>query len=541
MIAGEKKGGQMKKLIFASLVLVLMAGLVLTGCAQTKAPETTQATTKATTSAPPPTTAQPQYGGTFRLIIEAGPPSIGWPQGLSGPSDETTQVFCEGLLKGDAQGNYKPWLAESYEIAPDHSSITFKIRKGVKFHDGTDFNAQAAKWNLDWVLKPGPRMLPPMVKSIDLVDDYTIRVNVSPYTNTILYYLADYNYMVSPTAYEKNGQDWMMTHPVGTGPFIFESFQRDVRTVGVKNPNYWVKGLPYLDKIEILYVTDYMTRKAAMQAGEADATRTEFGKEAAEMKDIGLNVKTLCNAVIGFYPNSADPNSPFSKQKVREAVEYAVDREAIAKGLGYGMWQAPYQIAPRGSSTYDPNSVTSRKYNPEKAKQLLAEAGYPNGFQTKFFVSPITGVNRDATTAIQADLGKAGIKVDVEYPEFSKFVTVMNGGTWEGLMIQPIAAYANFNQMIGTLLGEYKTFTMWDASVARTPELLAALKASRESLQQDINLTRQIVKVIYDQSILIPLYEGGKSYAFKNNVHGGDFLEHSAPQYWSTENIWLSK
>jgi len=479
--------------------------------------------------------AEPKYGGTFKMILDLGPGgNPGWPPEIRGDMVATTQLFCESLLRQHVKGEYYPWLATSYEIAPSGKSITFKLRKGVKFHDGTDFNAQAVAWNLEKWMEAGRT---PNTESIEVLGDYTVRVNVKRWRNTALDGFTGGTFMVSPTAFKKNGIEWMRSNPVGTGPYLFDYFKRDVGVRGVKNPHYWKKGFPYVDAHEITYVPDQTTQKALIQAGEGDALVVELGKIAAEMRDLGFHVITQRQATFSLFPSSANPNSPYHDQRVREAVEYAIDREAIASGLGYGMWQAPYQIAPADNASYEPNFV-GRKYNLEKAKQLLAEAGYPNGFKTTLYPAPVM-INKDVNVAVQSYLKKAGIEARIEYWEHAAYAPIMNRKTWEGLIMQPIPAFANWNFTLWLLF--YSEESGWFVSTYKSDEFNAALLKSLNSLMPDINLMRIVNNIAFDQCLVIPVYEGGKGYALQKYVREGGFVEREFPVYWNPETVWLSK
>ena len=478
--------------------------------------------------------ANPKHGGTFRLILDLGPGgNPGWPPEIRGDMVATTQLFCEGLLRQSVKGEYYPWLATSYEIRPDGKAITFELRKGIKFHDGTDFNAEAAAWNLQKWMDGGRA---PNWAGIEVLDEYTVRVNMKEWRNTALNSFADGNFMVSPTAFKKNGLEWMRSNPVGTGPFLFDYFKRDVAARGIKNPDYWKKDMPYVDAYEITYVPDQTTQKAVMQAGEGDGLVVELGKIAAEMKDLGFHVITQHQATFSLFPSSADPNSPYHDQRVREAVEYAIDREAIASGLGYGMWQAPYQIAPLDNASFDPDFV-GRKYNPGKAKQLLAEAGYPNGFKTTLYPAPVM-INKDVNVAVQSFLKKVGIDARIEYWEHAAYAPVMNRKTWEGLIMQPIPAFANWNFTMWLLF--YSDESGWFVSTYKSDEFNKALLESLNSLKPDIGLMRKANKIAFDQCLVIPVYEGGKGYALQKYVHGGGFVERGFPVYFNPEDVWLS-
>ena len=480
-------------------------------------------------------TAEPKYGGTFKLILDLSPGgNPGWPSEIRGDMVATTQLFCESILRQHVKGDYYPWLAESYDIAPEGKAITFRLRKGIKFHDGTDFNAEAAAWNLQKWMDGGRA---PTWEAVEVLDPYTVRVKMKRWRNTNLNSFTGGNFMVSPTAFKKHSLEWIRSNPVGTGPFLFDYFKRDVGTRGVKNPKYWKQGMPYVDAYEISYVPDQTTQKALMQAGEGDGLVVELGKIAAEMQDLGFHVITQHQAIFTLFPSSANPDSPYHDQRVREAVEYAIDREAIASGLGYGMWQAPYQIAPLDNASFDPNFV-GRRYNPEKAKQLLAEAGYPKGFKTTLYPAPVM-INKDVNVAVQSFLQKVGIDARIEYWEHAAYAPIMNRKTWEGLIMQPIPAFANWNFTLWLLFDSDESG--WFVSTYKSDEFNAALTESMNSLKPNVDLMRKVNKIAFDQCLVIPVYEGGKGYALQKYVHGGGFVERGFPVYFDPEDVWLSK
>ena len=378
----------MKKIYIVVVTLIVISFLITAcGTGVTK-PSTTPAagsssTMLAVTSVSSPTASPstgptaaasvPKYGGILRVIGPSMTNNVGWPAGMMGGAFTDMQYCMETLLRGDNKGNLYPWLAESYKIADDLKSITFNLRKGVKFHDGSDFNADAAKWNLDNMIKAHKE---PNWGSADIIDDYTIRVNFTSWKNTLPGSFAEVNstsvaFMISKAAFDKNGQAWMTANPVGTGPFKFVSFQMDAKLVLTKNPDYWGKDaqgnqLPYLDGVERIVVMDPLTQKAMMQNGEGDVIRVDTGKAGYDLAQLGLKVLSLTDATYYLIPDTANANSPWAKLKVREAAEYAIDREAIAKAFGYGFMEAPYQIPARITAAYDPNYQLARKYEWKK-------------------------------------------------------------------------------------------------------------------------------------------------------------------------------
>jgi peptide/nickel transport system substrate-binding protein len=475
----------------------------------------------------------PEYGGTLRIITSSQPPNLGWPVEMVGYGTNS-QVCLEALLRTDKEGNLIPWLAESYKVADDLKSITFYLRKNIKFHDGSEFNAEAVKWNLDNFLEAKRESL---WSSVEIIDDYTVRVNFVHWESTLPLSFGDSDptiYMVSKVAFEKNGVEWMRANPVGTGPFKFESYQQDVNFKTVKNQDYWIEGKPYLDAIEFIFITDSMTQKSALIAGEGDLlTPIMTAKQANDYVSMGLTTQVSVYMSWILVPDTANTDSPWANQKVREAVEYALDREGLAKAFGQGYWQALYQIPPRYTLANIPDFTVARKYDIEKARQLLTEAGYPDGFKTTIIVNPMG--DRDLSVAIQAQLAAAGIKVELQYPENGKWVTYMGSGTVTSntalFTVTPAIDkyYAGGLQWLFNQLGQ---------SWQRTSELTQALQDSVSSAKLDIEKIRVVTNLMSQNSLLIPTNEAIEGMACQPYVFG---YNKPSSTFWQTEEIWLDK
>ena len=280
--------------------------------------------TSAPSSSPGSTSTKPtpQYGGILRTLSVTGPAApIGWPAEAVGASTPSGKPAIETLVREDNSGRVNPWLAESWQFAPDGKSITFKLVKGVKFHDGSDFNAQAVKFNLDAVMaakKAGTLLW----ISSEVVDDYTVRLNLKQFQNSILSLLAVSTLpVVSPTAYNTKGIDWVRWNPVGTGPFKFVSFSRDVSLKFTRFDGYWKKGMPYLDGNEVFYIQDPLTRSAAFQSGYGQVINSADVKTAYDLAAKGFEVVNRVSGYSVLLPDSTHPDSPLSNQKVRQAIE----------------------------------------------------------------------------------------------------------------------------------------------------------------------------------------------------------------------------
>jgi peptide/nickel transport system substrate-binding protein len=576
--------------------LAIIFTISLTSCTNSAAPlpssNTPAIPTSSTQTPNMPTnpvasaTLTPKYGGTLRILTDSVPAAgIGWPSEIVMGGEDPIALCLESLLRSDNKGNIIPWLAESYKVADDLQSITFKLRQGVKFHDGSDFNADVAKWNLDNQITAGMAL---DWSSVDVIDNYTIRLNIksanssgsSPpagmtpppappsgggtpppgfipptgpppgltssggWKNSIISDLADattFGFMVSKTACDKNGVDWMRQHPTGTGAFKFESYTSGLSFTVVRNPDYWGTDeygnkLPYLDKIEYICVSYIMTRMMSLQAGEGDVATLDVGKYAADAVSNGLTVTIGVSNPYGLYGDTANKDSPWANQKVREAVEYAIDKESITKAYGYGFSEAPYQLPGRGSAAYDPNFSLIRKYNVEKAKQLLTEAGYPNGFETDIICAPM-GLNTDITVVMKAYLEKVGIKVNLEYPEMTKFIGYNIGDAWHNAaLFEPSGAMPNNNDVLSSLFRNIN-----HVSWARPDDVMAAYKAAIGTPSLDLNKTRTVFNLITEQALIIPIYESGRGFALQPYVMNAGFNERGTAGFWNAERAWLNK
>jgi peptide/nickel transport system substrate-binding protein len=478
----------------------------------------------------------PKRGGTLRIIYDNTPSIIGWPVDITGDSSTSPQLVFEPLLRGDAAGNLYPWLAESYKVADDLLSITFSLRKGVKFHDGSDFNAQAAKWNLDNVVASKKQ---PTWKSVDIVDDYTVRVNLNSWQNNIPNMFADnnYSYMASPAAFQKNGIDWMRQNPVGTGAFKFVSFARDVSFKVTKNPDYWQKGLPYLDAVEVLYVADTSTRVMSMKAGNGDVMVLNPDKTAFELQTAGFPIVVKMEGTWVLMGDSVNADSPWANQKVREAVEYSLNREDMAKALGYGFAKAAYQIPPRSNAAYVPDFALARKYDPAKAKQLLSEAGYTSGFKTTIVGSPV-GLNKDVCGAVQSFLQQVGIQADLQYPDMGTWTAnYLPGPPKNTIVFTNFPGSANYNQFFSSFVAGSPNYKNW----AKSPEFTKMMTDSLTSPKYDVNLIKAATNQITKEASMVPVFEAGRSYAVNSYVMDGGWMERSLAPYWKLEQAWLNK
>ena len=333
-----------------------------------------------------------------------------------------------------------PGLAESWTTSPDGLVWTFKLRDGVKFHDGTPFDADAYMFNVKRVTdknSPQYQVLGTAAKAshynlidqIEKVDASTIRYTMKQPCARFLQDLATQP-IGSPAGITKWGNDEFGNHAAATGPFKFVKNESGVQYVAVRNEDFWGQKA-YLDQLIIRPIPEAVTRVAALQAHEVDfinVIHPDYLDRLKAGKGLSISMVPAPN-VWGFQLNPAKP--PFNDVRVRRAVNLAVDRDAMSRDLLKGVGIPATVYAPEGNDIYDP-SVTSPwyRYDPAQAKQLMAEAGYPNGFKVKFPM-PVDGSFNIVPVPMAEFLGEnlkrnLGIDMEVELYEWQSYQAERN-------------------------------------------------------------------------------------------------------------------
>jgi peptide/nickel transport system substrate-binding protein len=482
---------------------------------------------------------KPQYGGVLKIVdVVEGAQPLGTPWDVRGIDSKLLHPVLDSLIREDANGNYHPWLATTWKIDQAKNTITLPLRKGVKFHDGTDFNAQAVKWCIEQGMEA--KMLTNFL-SVDVIDDYTIRINVKKYQNNDLNALSGSpTYPVSPLTFEKKGKEFAMWNPVGTGPFKFVSYERGNKLTFTKWDGYWQKGKPYLDGIEYLFIRDPMTQQAAMQASGNEKVHVlcvTSGEQAAMMKAQGFEVLSWPQGPVSLIPDSKNADSPLSNKKVRQAISYAINREAIVKARGFGFWGVANQIPSPGQLGYVKN-LELGQYDPKKAKELLTEAGYPNGFKIKIYVMPAM-VDRDAMVAVQRFLGEVGIQVELEFPDGGGYMARRFKDGWHNaFMAQHTRMLATTN--ITNNFYWQEVSGQWP-SLKRPEGLLDKIDASLRTLVPEDAKMQELTRIAAEDIMIIPIYYIAEMYVVQPNVYDTGYCEWSASTVNTPETTWLSK
>ncbi len=368
----------------------------------------------------------------MKVILTAGPANIGYFPDQTFQDETYAPTWSDRLFDLDTKGNLVPNLALSYDYPANSTNIILHLRPNVKFQDGTPFNAAAVKWTMDGGVKTNAMPGAANIASIEVVDDLTLKVNLKAYSSIAPFNMWRPTYY-SPSAFDKNGKDWAIINSVSTSAFKVTNFQPNSILEMNKWDGYWQTGKPYLDTVQIRTVPDSSTDMALIQSGQADLWLNATMPEASQLRDAGYEILSGPNTLNDIFPDSKDPNSPFAKKAVREALEYAIDKQALAESLGYGFQQPVTMMAPPGTAGYNPD-FKGRPYNVEKAKQLLADAGYPNGFETTMMYQT-GGAAKDLAAAVQNYLAEVGIKVTLDPADPGRYWGSIFATGWHGLLL----------------------------------------------------------------------------------------------------------
>jgi peptide/nickel transport system substrate-binding protein len=328
----------------------------------------------------------------------------------------------EALVKVDRHGKLVPWLAERWNTS-DNKNYTFFLKRGVRFHNGREMKAADVKFVIDRAMNPETKHPAPAnyeaISDIIVKDDYTITFALKTTTANFLLNMARQGSVIYP----REAVDTLKSEPIGTGPYKLGEWVRGDRIVLVKNPDYHVKGLPKLDRVTYRFIPDPNAALAALKAGDVDATMFGLGPEHIPdlQKDPRFQViiGETTNDVIMAMNNS---KKPFSDVRVRRAVTYGINKGDVVKGAMFGLGRVigtnvdplnPYFVDMSGAMPYDP----------AKAKKLLAEAGYPKGFEAVLKVAPQYYYTVRTGEVLADQLSKIGVKIKIEQIEWGQWLS----------------------------------------------------------------------------------------------------------------------
>ena len=402
-----------------------------------------------------------------------------------------------------------PDLAEKWAVSKDGRVYTFSLRKGVKFHNkppvnGREMVAEDVKYSLErFMAKSGFNTRFEPVSAIEVVDKHTVRITLKEPYAPFLNHLANPSFcVILPREAEEKYKDF--NHPdavIGTGPFVLKSYEKGVRVVFERNPDFYMKGFPYLDGAVIEITPDAAARVAVLRAGKADLPHI-WGwvspEEAKALQKTNPELVITPHQVIGqgfMYMRTDQP--PFNDIKVRRAVSLAIDRKAWNEALLFGEGCIDAGPVPCALKDWklDASKIDAAKakyltgYDPAEAKKLLAEAGLGKGFTTPIFHWPGYVVPWRSYYELAADnLGKIGITVELKPEEYGKYISTTALGKYEKMAMGPSTPFTEVDDF---LYGRFYPELPTNQSRVADAELSKMLTAQRREM--DPKKRKQIV------------------------------------------------
>ncbi len=401
----------MKRRITSILLMLIMAvSVALSGCSGDKAkPESA-------TENELPKSKKPVEGGSIKVGISQDLDSLDPHRAVSAGTKEVLFNIYEGLVKPDSDGNLIEALAESYEISEDAKVYTFTLREGVKFHNGDAVTAEDVKYSIDKCADTsnGDPLVSAysIVERVEIPDEKTVEIYLSEANTEFLAYMTT---AIVPRDYEE-----LDTDPIGTGPFKYDSRNPQENVIIVKNEDYWGEKA-HLDKVEFRVVADADMLVTNLKGGSIDMAMRLTVSQAAELTE-GFHVEEgTMNLVQALYLNNAV--EPLNDEKVRQALCYAIDpqeiMDMIADGKGVRIGTSMY---PGLKKYFDEEYSTYYEQDYEKAKALLKEAGYADGFDLEITVSAADKPHVDTAQVIVEQLKNIGVNATIKPVEWEAWL-----------------------------------------------------------------------------------------------------------------------
>src|SRR5215510_24274 len=368
---------------------------------------------------------------TFRIAVGIDPDTLDPVQTTTTTVANVLDYMVETLTFLDSKGEVRPMLAESWAASPDGTQYTLKLRKGVTFHDGTPFDAKAVKWNLDRLKDPNVRVpvrAPFPLKDIEVVDPATVKITLTrPSAPFVMALSSTTAGIVSPASADQHGNEYKnMQHPIGTGPYVFKERKKGESVTITLYDKYWGKK-PAYDTVVFRVVPEAATRESLILAGQVDlmvlppiADLPALQKNPAVKVLLAPSDRTMFISLNNTKPLLSDV-------RVRQALNYAVDKKAIIENVLFGA--ADEMDAPMASSLFGYCKAGTYDYNPAKAKQLLTEAGVKPGTKIPF-IHP-TGryvQDKEASQAVAGYLREVGIEPELATMDWPSYISIVNAG-----------------------------------------------------------------------------------------------------------------
>ncbi len=447
----------------------------------------------------------PKYGGTLVVGMVPNYSSIDPPLAVAVWDNALTENTYDNLIAMNPNMTLKPELATSWEANDDLSSFTFHLREGVKFHHGKDFKAEDVLFSFERLMdpvidSPARSTFEKVIEDIVAVDDYTVRFDLSGPNGFFLESLTIFQARIVASDVDPKR---LHTETFGTGPFKILEHLQGQRTVFVRNDDYWDEGLPYLDEIVFLAIPEAATRIEALKSGDIDLV---FNLDAQSVASVEGNANTTVlrastSAYIGMDMNNTIP--PFDNKLVRQAMQAAMDREKINQAalLGLGLPAFDHPIHP--SDAFFAPQYAPPDYDPDLARSLLEQAGYPDGIDVTLHMADLGAGVADMAVAYKESAAPAGIRVDIKKRPSDAYWDVV----W---LVEPFTVvYWRGRNADQALSIQYHSDSSWNASYWNNPTVDGLIeKARTQDFEGQKESYAEIQRILIDEvPKLIPAFQ----------------------------------
>jgi len=449
------------------------------------------------------------------------------------PSSPSTNVFkwsiFNPLVSLDDYKQPVPSLAESWSLSADRLTLTFNLRQGVTFHSGRPFAADDAKWNIEYAQDPknsaqsGAELRTVQVRALGSA---TLELKLPDVMPHIFSLLTDVMIM--------DPQSDITLNAAGTGPFKLDGLMPGVEMRLVRNPHYWRADRPYLDAVTIKMLPDPSSSTVNLESGAIGMTLLRDSDVQALKAEAGTTVVVV--PATGSYEvliNTLDP--PFNDKRVRQAVNLALDRKRFSESVLYGIADPTYIMWPKTSPAWDASQDVG-EFNLDKAKQLLLDAGYPNGFETKIQASNAYPEEVQFDQIFQADLAKIGITASIEELDAPQASALLAQAKFPALL-NLVYTYADVDPAMAFTAFPFRP--NGNASRFQSGEYTLLVDSARRETDagKRLALYRQIATFVKDQAFVLPLANQVVAYGMRSNVHG--FARQPLFVNPALEDVWL--
>ncbi|KKK36397.1 peptide ABC transporter substrate-binding protein [Mesobacillus campisalis] len=452
--------------------------------------------------------------------------------------------------------NVIPKLAKDWEVSEDGKTWKFNLQEGIKFHDGTDFNAEAVVYNFERMMDPshparhdatfsvyrgmfnGFKGDGSVIEEVNMVDPHTVEFKLSEPQANFLSNLGMHAFgIISPAALKKYGAD-IHENAVGTGPFKLESWIPNDSVTLVKNVEYWKENSPQLDKLIYKVIPDNTSRLTALKNGEIDIMVSLNPSDLKSLENDNSYQLLLRPALNVGYLSINNQKEPLNNIKVRQAINHAIDKKGIADAFFYGLAEPVKNMLPSESWAYN-HEIEDYEYNLDKAKSLLAEAGYPNGFELEFAVTSNSRIYMQQPTkmveAMKASLEKIGVNVKIVSYEWAAYIDQLRNGEhsigligWVGDNGDPDNFLYSMLSKNNAVKGAAQNHTFYVND--EVSDLLMKAKSVMDE-QERTEIYKQVQKLVHEDAPSVPLVE------VKEPVVTADYVKGYIPHPTGAENM----